>query len=124
VVVEKPVRRWRKGAIALVVFTLVSLGIGPKVVDRYFDDALDSIVVQLGSVAVRVAPLPVKADSLLLQAWAFGEVSALGAAPLQVSHAEAAILDRGVPVGGFSTQFIVESNRANDLVVTEMRTRS
>jgi hypothetical protein len=30
---EEPARRWRKPAIAFALFVLVSLGIGPKVVD-------------------------------------------------------------------------------------------
>lgn len=119
---ERPPRRWRKGAIALAAFVLVSLGVGPQVVDYYFDDAVDSIADQLGSVEVRATPMA-GGDPLFMQSWAFAEPDALGAGPVPESAAVAELGIRAARVGGMTGVFVVESNRANDLLITEMRVR-
>lgn len=115
--------RWRNGAIALGVFVLVSLGIGPKVIDYFFADAVDNVADQLSSVAVRVVSLSDNEDPTFNQAWAFAEPGVLGQAPATEARVLRAIRDHGVPVGGRTIQFIVESNRARDLTVVQMRAR-
>lgn len=120
---EGSARRWRKPAIALALFVLVSLGIGPKVVDYYFADTVDSLAEQLGSVEVDVTPLPADPDPLFQQAWAFGQSAALGEPPPSRDQAEALVLREAAPVVGMTTRFIVKSNRAKDLVITQMRAR-
>ncbi|MPZ82538.1 MAG: hypothetical protein GEV28_19900 [Actinophytocola sp.] len=122
--VPKPARRgWRKAAVAFVVFVLISLGVGPRVVDYFFDDALDSIADQLGSVEIETGRLAAGSDPLVGQSWAFAEPAAIGPAPVQGTAVTTAVRDRGVPVVGTTTQFIVRSNRANGLIITDMRAR-
>jgi len=120
---EKPAGRWRKPAIALGVFLLVSLGIGPKVVDHYFLDAADGVADRLGSVEIEYVALTGRQDPLFQQGWAFGEVSALGTEAVTKAQAESAVVGRAAAVGGMTTRFVVRSNRANDLVITQMRAR-
>jgi hypothetical protein len=116
-------RRWRKPAIALALFLLVSLGIGPKIVDYYFSDAVDSVADQLGSVVIEATLLPEAGDPLFIQSWAFEEAVALGEPAPSRAEATAAVARDGVPVGGMTTRFLVRSNRAKDLQITQMRAR-
>lgn len=119
---DKPAPRWRKAGIALGLFVLVSLGIGPKVVDHYFLDAADSVADRLGSVEIEYVAITDRQNPLFQQGWAFRDVSALGTDTTK-AQAESAVLDRAAAVGGTTTRFVVRSNRANDLVITQMRAR-
>lgn len=116
-------RRWRKPAIALALFVLVSLGIGPKVVDYYFADAVDSVAEQFGSVVIEAALLPDAADPLFQQAWAFRQPAALGELAPSRAQAEDLVVRDGAPVTGMTTRFVVRSNRAKELTITQMRVR-
>lgn len=120
---ERPAQRWRKPAIALGVFVLVSLGIGPKVVDYYFLDAADGVADRLGSVEIEYAPLASRQDPFFEQGWAFEEVSALDGGSMTKAEAAAAVVAHATPVGGMTTRFVIRSNRANDVVITQMSAR-
>lgn len=116
-------RRWRKPAIALALFVLVSLGVGPKVVDYYFADAVDALADQIGSVEIEASPLSADPNPLIEQTWAFGRPAALGEPAPSKKQAEEMVLREAVPVVGMTTRFVVRSNRAKDLVITQMRAR-
>lgn len=120
---EGSARRWPKPAIAFALFVLVSLGVGPKVVDYFFSDAVDTIADQIGSVEIEASPLPADPDPLFLQTWAFGRPAALGEPAPSKKQAEEMVVREATPVVGMTTRFVVRSNRANDLVITQMRAR-
>lgn len=113
--------RFSKAVAGLVVFVVASIGLGPFLVNRYFDTVADNVSDQLGSVEVLSAPLP--SDPLFLQSWAFAEPGALGTAPVSERNVLDVVEREGVPVTGMRTQFLIKSNRASDLIVTEMRAR-
>lgn len=118
-----PAPRWRKPTIALGVFVLVSLGVGPKIVDHYFLDAADGVADRLGSVEIEYVALANDREPFLEQSWAFEGVSALGTPPVTKREAERAVVDRAAAVGAMTARFVVRSNRANDVVITQMRAR-
>lgn len=118
---EKRSSRLRNVVVGVIVFVVASVGLGPFLLNRYFDSVADNVSDQLGSVEVLSTPLD--SDPLFIQSWAFADQAAFGPAPVS-RPAVLAVLERnGIPVGGMHTQFVIKSNRANDLIVTEMRAR-
>lgn len=113
-------RSRRNALIGLTAFVVVSLGVGPRLVDYYFDRALDNVADQLGSVEIETAYLATEADEF---AWAFAEPHALGDSSMTSEDAKAYAVEHGVSIGQYGGQIVIESNRAQDLIITEMRAR-
>jgi hypothetical protein len=113
--------RFVKGVKGVIVFVVVGVGLGGFLLSRYFDSVADNVSDQLGSVEVLSAPLD--SDPLFIQSWAFTDRAAFGSAPVSRPTVLTALERDGIPVGGMHTQFVIKSNRANDLIVTEMRAR-